>query len=98
MPHGSDGLVDREDERKGQAPKAPCLIPAATLKAIMKALAPLGAENSVITPLPERLLPGLIEGSLRPQSSFGYSVPGSYLVVAKPPRGLRKSRPTLVYG
>ena len=57
------GLVDREDKRKGQASKAPCLIPAATLKAILNSLAPLGAGVSVIDPLPERL-PGLIEGSL----------------------------------
>ena len=72
--HDHPGLVDREDERKGQSSKAPCLIPAATLKTILKALAPLGAGVSVIAPLPERL-PGLIEGSLRPQSSFEYSVP-----------------------
>ena len=64
------GLVDREDERKGQASKAPCSIPATTLKVILKALAPLGAGVSVIAPLPERL-PGLIEGSLRSQSSLG---------------------------
>ena len=44
---------------------------ALVLFAILKALAPLGARVSVITPLPERL-PGLIEGSLRPQSSFEY--------------------------
>ena len=42
----------------------------------IKALAPLGAGFSVIAPLPERL-PGLIEESLRPQSSFEYM----YLVV-----------------
>ena len=41
------------------------------LLATLKALAPLGAGVSLITPLPERL-PGLIEGSLRPQSSFEY--------------------------
>ena len=70
---------------------------ALVLLAILKALAPLGAGVSVIAPLPERL-PGLIEGSLRPQSSFEYSVPGSYLVVTKPSRGLRKSWSTLVYG
>ena len=56
--------------------KAPCSIPAATLKVILNSLAPLGAGVSVIAPLPERL-PGLIEGSLRSQSSFEYSVPGS---------------------
>ena len=50
----------------------------------IESLGPLGAGVSVIAPLPERL-PGLIEGSLRPQSSFEYSVPGSYLVVTKPP-------------
>ena len=37
------GLVDREDERKEQASKAPSSIPAATLQAKLKALAPLGA-------------------------------------------------------
>ena len=58
---------------------------ALVLLAILKALAPLGAGVSVIAPLPERL-PGLIEGSLRPQSSLEYSVPGSYLVVLKPVR------------
>ena len=73
-------MSDREDERKRQASKALCSIPAATLKAILKALAPLGAGISVIAPLPERL-PELIEGSLRPQSSFEYSVPGSYLFI-----------------
>ena len=57
------GLVDREDERKGQASKALCSIPAATLKAILNSLAPLDARVSVIAPLPEQL-PGLIEGSL----------------------------------
>ena len=67
------------------------------LLAILKALAPLGAGISVIAPLPERLL-GLIEGSLRPQSSFECSVPSSYLVATKPSRGLRKSCSTLVYG
>ena len=41
------------------------------LRAILNSLAPLGAGVSVIAPLPERL-PGLIEGSLRPQSSFEY--------------------------
>ena len=71
------GLVDREDERKGQASMAPCSVPAATLKAILNSLAPLGAGVSVSAPLPERL-PGLIEGPLRPQSSFEYiHVPGS---------------------
>ena len=65
-------LLDREDERKGYASKAPCLVPAATFRqAILKALAPMGAGVSVIAPLPERL-PGLVEGSLRPQSSFEY--------------------------
>ena len=44
---------------------------ARVLFAILKAFAPLGAGVSVIAPLPERL-PGLIEGSLRPQSSFEY--------------------------
>ena len=39
--------------------------------AILNSLAPLGAGVSAIAPLPERL-PGLIEGSLRPQSSFEY--------------------------
>ena len=66
------GLVDREDERKGHASKAPCLIPAATFrKAILNSLAPFGTGVNVIAPLPERLL-GLIEGPLRPQSSFEY--------------------------
>ena len=66
---------------------------------VASSLVPLGAGVSVIAPLPERL-PGLIEGSLRPQSqsSFEYSVPGSYLVVTKPSRGLRKSWSALVYG
>ena len=41
--HRCAGLVDREDERKGQASKAPCSIPAATLKEKLKALVPLGA-------------------------------------------------------
>ena len=41
--HVPIGLVDREDERKGQASKAPCTIPAATLQAELKALAMLGA-------------------------------------------------------
>ena len=67
------------------------------LWAILNSLAPLGAEVSVIAPLLERL-PGLIEGSLRPQSSFEYSVPGGYLVVTKPSWGLRKSWSTLGYG
>ena len=40
-------------------------------RAILNALAPLGAGVGIIAPLPERL-PGLIEGSLRPQSSFEY--------------------------
>ena len=40
-------------------------------RAILNSLAPLGAGVSVIAPLPERL-PGLIEGSSRPQSSFEY--------------------------
>ena len=44
---------------------------ALVLLAILKAVAPLGAGVSVITPLPERL-PVLIEESLRPQSSFEY--------------------------
>ena len=40
--------------------------------AIMKTWAPLGAGvTSAIAPLPEPL-PGLVEGSLRPQSSFEY--------------------------
>ena len=37
------GLVDQEDKHKEQASKASCSIPAATLKAKLKALAPLGA-------------------------------------------------------
>ena len=57
------GLVDREDERKGQAPKARCSIPAATLKGKIESLGPVGGRVSVIAHLPERL-PGLIEGSL----------------------------------
>ena len=48
------GLIDREDERKGQVPKAPCSAPAATLKAILNSLAPLGAGVSANTPLLER--------------------------------------------
>ena len=40
-------------------------------KAILNSLAPLGAGVSAIAPLPDRL-PGLIEGSSRPQSSFEY--------------------------
>ena len=63
----------------------------------IESLGPVGGRVSVIAPLLERL-PGLIGGSLRPQSSFKYSVPGSYLVVTKPPRGLRKSWSTLFYG
>ena len=63
----------------------------------IESLGPVGGRVSVIASLPERL-PGLVEGSLRPQFSFEYSVPGSYLVVTKPPRGLRKSWSTLVYG
>ena len=43
------------------------------LWAILNSLSP---GVSVIAPLLEQL-PGLIEGSLRPQSSFEYSVPGS---------------------
>ena len=39
--------------------------------AILNSLVLLGARVSVIAPLPERL-PGLIEGSLQPQSSFEY--------------------------
>ena len=57
------------------------------IKDNIELLGPVGGWVSVIAPLPERL-PGLIEGSLRPQSSFEYSVPGSYLVVTKPPRRL----------
>ena len=51
----------------------------------IESLGPVGGRVSVIAPLPERL-PGLVEGSLRPQSSLEYSVPGSYLVVLKPVR------------
>ena len=53
---------DREDERKGQASKTPCSIPAATLQAKIESLGPVGGRVSVIAPLPDRL-PGLIEGS-----------------------------------
>ena len=35
----------------------------------IESLGPVGGQISVIAPLPERL-PGLIEGSLRPQPSF----------------------------
>ena len=49
------GLVDQEDKHKEQASKASCSIPAATLKAILNSLAPLGAGGvSVNAPLPER--------------------------------------------
>ena len=69
-------LTERTSARD-MRPRHHVQFPAATYrKAILKALAPLGAGVTVIAPLPERLL-GLIEGSLRPQSSFEYV----YLVV-----------------
>ena len=76
-------LLGRGVECRFFGAQALCLIPLAeeetfflrqlslVLLAILKALAPLGAGVSVITPLPERL-PVLIEESLRPQSSFEY--------------------------
>ena len=92
------GLVDREDERKGQASKASCWIPAATLKANLKALAPSGA--GLVSSL---LYRSDYQGSLK--GHYDHSLLSgtvflvlSYLVVTKPPRGLRKSWSTLVYG
>ena len=76
--------LGRGVERQFFGTLALCLIPLAKKKrniflyqlslvllAILKSLAPLGAGVIVIAPLPERL-PGLIEGPLRPHSSFEY--------------------------
>ena len=58
-------------------------------------LGPLGAGVSVAAPLPERL-PGLIEGSSRPQSSFECGVPGSKSSWGQPFQGsLSRGPPSL---
>merc|ERR1711966_369374 len=86
--------VDREDERKGQASKAPCSIPAATLQAKLKALAPLGA--GLVSSL---LYRSDYQGSL--EGSYDHSLLSStvFLVVissCSSPLGLRKLWATLV--